>query len=171
MADFNRLLPLARTIIFGIVAFFSIIVLGISAHLVSLPGPSPDYVNLALATSILTLIALPIIFIIPLKRRGAAPSFVAVEVVTLWLLWILWLATGATIANWLPGLVFCNGGVCSELRAIEAFAFLNWLMLMFYSFVLLTLAVTAHHRGRTGVWKSSVPDFDWNHKSTGVVGV
>ncbi|KAJ2912431.1 hypothetical protein MD484_g7980, partial [Candolleomyces efflorescens] len=150
MGNLNHQLPLARTVVFGIVGLFTIINFGLSIHIVHVAsrGVVPDWAGLGLATSILTLVALPILFIVPIKRHGALPAFVAVELAVLWLLWILWLATGATIAG-LPGLNFCNGGLCSEARALEAFSFLNWLLLMFYSFTLLTLSVIAHQRGRT----------------------
>ncbi|RXW15334.1 hypothetical protein EST38_g10522 [Candolleomyces aberdarensis] len=173
MGNLNHQLPLARTIVFGIVGLFTLISFGLSIHIVHLGnqgGFVPDWAGLALATSIITLIALPVLFIIPIKRRNALPSFIAFELAVLWLLWILWLATGASIAS-LFGLNYCNGGLCSEIRALEAFSFLNWLLLMFYSFALLILSVTAHQRGRTGVWKSSVSEFDWNNSKPAVVGV
>ncbi|KAJ3542290.1 hypothetical protein NMY22_g3569 [Coprinellus aureogranulatus] len=155
----------------GTVGVFSIIVLGISAHLVHISnGFTPDWAGLALATSILTLLSLPVLYIVSIKRRGAVAAFVIVELIVLWILWILWLATGADAASSNPGLNFCNVGVCSEIRALEAFSFLNWLLLMFYSLTVLVLSVSAHSRGHRGVWRSQVNEFDWNSHKGGVVG-
>lgn len=169
MVSFNNLIPLFRTIAFGSVGLFSLIVLGISAHLVSLRGPAPDYVNFALAVAILTLIFLPLLFILPIKRRGSWPSYLAVELGVLWFLWILWLASAAHTASMTPGLNYCSGGICSELRAMLAFSFLNWLILMFYAVLVFVFAVIAHSRGERGVWRSTVQEHDWDHKS-GVLG-
>ncbi|KAJ7214525.1 hypothetical protein GGX14DRAFT_611091 [Mycena pura] len=47
---------------------------------------------------------------------------------------------------------------CSETKAIAAFGFLNWLLLMVYVFALLFLAIRASSRRQKGVWTSSVPD-------------
>ncbi|TEB29412.1 hypothetical protein FA13DRAFT_1863588 [Coprinellus micaceus] len=129
MANLNELLPLVRTIFFAVVGVFSIIALGLSAHLVHISSNfTPDWAGLGLATSILTLIALPTLFFVGVKRRGAIAAFVAVELVVVVILWVLWLATGADTASSLPGLGFCRVSVCSEMRALEAFAFLNWLL-------------------------------------------
>lgn len=51
--------------------------------------------------------------------------------------------------------------MCRSFQAIEAFAWLNWLILMGYAIALLVLAILAHNRGNQGIWRSSVRDTDF----------
>ncbi|KAJ2930672.1 hypothetical protein H1R20_g6410, partial [Candolleomyces eurysporus] len=166
MVDFNKVLPLARTVAFGAVCLFSLITFCLSAHIISLTnayrrGAYYHFTALSLASSILSLISLPALYVISNKRRGAVTSFVAAEIAWLWFLWILWISSaGSTAAMyWIS---YCTGGVCSEAQAIEAFGFLNWLALMFYTLTLIVLAIMAHLRGHTNVWRSEVLHFDWS---------
>ncbi|KAJ2924821.1 hypothetical protein H1R20_g12253, partial [Candolleomyces eurysporus] len=156
-----KLLPLVRTVAFGAVCLFSVIIFSLSVHIVSITRGYYPFAALSLATSILSLLTLPASYIISSKRRGAITSFVAVEIVWLWLLWILWISgAGSTVA--LPWLNYYTGGAYSEARAIAAFSFLNWLIITFYTLALLTLSIRSHLRGYTYVWRSEVNHFDWS---------
>ena len=68
MVDFNKLMPLARTVAFGVVCLFSIIILCLSAHLIAYTnsfrrGAYYGFSALALATSILSLLSLPALYV------------------------------------------------------------------------------------------------------------
>ncbi|KAH6896402.1 hypothetical protein BKA70DRAFT_1570045 [Coprinopsis sp. MPI-PUGE-AT-0042] len=49
-----------------------------------------------------------------------------------------------------------------EAQAFEAFAFINWLALIFYTTTLFVVAIMSHNKGNSVVWTSSVRDFDFN---------
>ena len=63
MVEINKLLPLARTIVFGGVSLLSLVVFALSAHIISLTsrtyGGYYYFTALGLATAILTLLTLP----------------------------------------------------------------------------------------------------------------
>ncbi|KAI0046965.1 hypothetical protein FA95DRAFT_1291395 [Auriscalpium vulgare] len=163
-------LSLARLITFGTSLLFSIIVLGIAADVISTEEKYLDeysnFAALAVATAVLTLATVGPMLIIDILRRGAFSSWIVVELGWLSILWVLWLATGADAAN-TDGNTFigssCNfensivSRVCNEFKAIEAFSFLTWIILMAYTVLLLVLAIRGQNAGHS-VWKSSVRD-------------
>jgi len=67
MVDFNKILPLARIGVFGAVSFMSLIVLALSAHLISVTSGSYGYyygfTALGIATAILSLATLPAMYV------------------------------------------------------------------------------------------------------------
>ncbi|KAI0269309.1 hypothetical protein BC834DRAFT_622748 [Gloeopeniophorella convolvens] len=125
---------------------FAIIVMGVSAGLISLTEPAFYYkfAALALATSLLTLFTTIPMFVIDSLRQGSFLSWIATELGWLTVLWILWLSS-ASYAAWTDGQIdgffseesSCNFGVfgdddissgCHEIKAIMAFAFLTWIL-------------------------------------------
>jgi hypothetical protein len=162
MVDINKLLPLARMAVYGFVSFLSLIVLALSCHIVYLMNQSGFVLSfgaLCLATAALTLISLPPLYLISLQRKGAVVTYIVVEVAWLWFLWIMWIASAGSVAEvWLYG----TSGAIAEVHVVEAFSFLNWLALMFYTTALFIVAIVAHLRGSPGVWTSSVAEFDFN---------
>jgi len=191
MPTLDQVLPVMRMAVFGAVSVFGLIAFGISAHLVALAAEFTsrtrsgfggfEFAALGLATAILTLISVPPMFAISIKRRGAYTSYVVAELAWLSFLWIMWLATAGSIAKLFVIDTGCYGnGVCMEIQAVEAFGFLNWLMLLAYTITLLTASCIAHNKGHTSVWKSEVAYFNWSAPSVlkatqglegGVVGV
>lgn len=166
MVDFNKLLPLFRMGAMGTVTLFSIIVFCISAHMIAMTnafraGAYYHFSALSLATSILTLLTVPAMYYVSIKRQGAFSSWICVEIAWLWFLWIMWISSAGSTAA-LYWVNFCSGGICSEAQALEAFGFLNWIILVFYVTTLVVLSVMAHVRGRQDVWKSEVARYDWN---------
>ncbi|KAH7922856.1 hypothetical protein BV22DRAFT_1016507 [Leucogyrophana mollusca] len=161
--------PLFRTIVFGTTLLFSIICLGISAHLISLTEEYfHEYLTFAalgVATSVLTMVSLIGIFVIDFLHQGAFTSMVLVELVWLFILWVLWVATaGETAAD--NNLYFPYGCIydacklflaCHEFGAVEAFAFLNFIILLIYTVVILVFAIIATSRGNN-VWFTSVKE-------------
>jgi len=139
------------------------------------------YAALAIATGVLTLVTLVPMIVLEKIRPGGPTSMIIVEVAWLSILSVLWLATGSESAVYLEAVSdfgFGFGGICDtgdsspddlfgspdstiaagcgETRAIAAFGFLNWLLLMFYVILILILGVMASSRKQAGVWTSSV---------------
>lgn len=165
MVDLNKNLPLIRMIVFGLVCTLSLVVFGLACHLTSeLYGgyyygySLYDFAPLGLSTALLTLLTLPVMYYLSIVRKGAFPSFVVVEVAWCWFLWIMWVATAANTV-WVNGR---RGGLAAEAQVLEAFAFINWFALLFYTNFLFVVAIMAHHKGTSGVWTSSVKEFDFN---------
>lgn len=68
MVDFNKWLPLARTVAFGAVCLFSVITFCLSAHIISLTtsyrrGAYYHFTALSLASAILSLLSLPALYV------------------------------------------------------------------------------------------------------------
>ncbi|KAF7354960.1 hypothetical protein MSAN_01411100 [Mycena sanguinolenta] len=153
----------------SVVVGFAVIVLGLSAALTSTTEKYLDgyfkFAALAIATSVLTLLTLPLMIALEITQSGAAfTSKIMVELPWLSILWVLWLATGsdgaqaaqtvflADCSDYIPKIK----AACQETSAIQAFSFLNWLILMAYTIFVLVLAIIAQTRQHTGVWSSSV---------------
>ncbi|KAJ3571670.1 hypothetical protein NP233_g3598 [Leucocoprinus birnbaumii] len=164
----SSLLPLVRLVIFGIVSLFALIVMAMSAHILSLThgvqGGSANFGGLGVAVGVLTLITLPPMIVIGRIRSGAMPTFIVVELGWIGFLWVLWLASAGTTAS-----INGTGGncassnhlastVCGEVNAIEAFGFLNWLMLMAYWLVLLVFSIRGLQSGNSNIWTTSVDE-------------
>lgn len=158
MVDVNKLIPLARLGVFSGVCLLSVIVFALSCHVLNSAG-GWAFAGLSLATAILTLISLPPLYWISVNRKGAFVSYIVVEVAWLWFLWIMWIASAGTTASlWIIG----HGGLASEIRVIEAFGFINWLAVMFYTVALFVLSLISAIKGTSSVWTSAVLDFDFN---------
>lgn len=166
-------LPTARLVTFATVSLFALIVMSISADLIALTEPLFYYkfAALALATSLLTMFTIIPMFVIDMLRQGAVVSHIIVEIVWLSVLWVLWLSSGSYAAwtdnqliSFDPAESSCDFGIfgvsgvtkgCQEIKAIMAFSFLTWIILMAYTGVLLFLAIRSQERGYS-VWKTSV---------------
>jgi len=157
---------------FATVSLFALIVMSISADLIALTEPDFyfKFSALALATSLLTLFTVIPMYLIDMFRQGVVFAYIIVEIVWLSILWVLWLSSGSYAAwtdNQFIGLeLSCDFGIfgdstitkaCHEIKAVEAFSFLTWIILMAYTGVLLFLAIRAQERGNS-VWAVSVRD-------------
>jgi hypothetical protein len=174
MADLNKLFGVIRVVVLGVVCLFSALVLIMGALVTnfttSLLGGYFTYAAFAIAISALTILTVPVLIVLSISRKGAFPSMVVVELSYLALLWILWLAVGGTIGN-IPWINYCSSlsyyytgyeSACMETQAMAAFAFLNWLLLMFLDIFLLSLAIVQANRGNAGIWTSCVTDADYS---------
>ncbi|KAF5337191.1 hypothetical protein D9611_002896 [Ephemerocybe angulata] len=166
MVELNKVLPLARMAVFGVTSLFSLIIFAISVHFIAATnayrrGAYYEPTALQLATAIMTLLTLPAMYFLSVKRRGAYSSYIATEIGVCWFLWIMWVASAGSTVSLFWAATFCTGGVCSEAQALEAFAFLNWIIIAMYTTTLLVLAIMAHLRGHKNVWTSEVGHFDW----------
>ncbi|KAJ7762830.1 hypothetical protein DFH07DRAFT_956731 [Mycena maculata] len=163
------LIPFIRIVALSVVLGFSVIVLGLGAALTSTTEKYLDgyfeFAALAIATASLTMLTLPIMIALEYTKPNAFTSMIIVELSWLSILWVLWLATGADGAQ--AGQIFISGcgyvdslvdAACRETAAIQAFSFLNWIILLAYTILILVLSIIASTRKHTGVWKSSVAE-------------
>jgi len=157
-----RLVTLATTIL------FSVIVMSLSADLISMTAPGYSIFSaLALAISLLTILTVTLMFIIDKLRQGSIFSYAGVEIAWLTILWILWLTSGSYAAwkdNQLiseyPEEATCDFGdmrFCHEIKAVIGFSFILWILLMAYTFTLLVLTLRARGQGHPA-WTTSVRD-------------
>jgi len=166
------MINILRMAALGSVCFCSLIVLGISAHLIFITeqvGIYFAFTAFAVAIAALTLIVFPMLLVIGFVRRGAVFNHVVVEIGVLGLFWVLWLATAAYSADQLLLLpVNCdfnyivNGFVasCHEPQAVHGFSWLNWLILTAYWPFLLIMAIVQQNRGNP-VWTKSVGEVNF----------
>jgi len=185
----SNLLTYIRFGTFATTLLFSLIVLCISADLVSLTNAQSIYgfSGLGLAIALITLITVGPMFLVDMYRQGSLFSYVIVEIGWLSVLWVLWLSTGGyaassdnTIFNQFNG-ASCNFGdfapdgltrACHETQAVVAFSFLIWILLMGYTVMLLVLAIRAQERGRPA-WQTGVREgtlLVTNEKTSGAMG-
>ncbi|KAJ7270310.1 hypothetical protein C8J57DRAFT_1321604, partial [Mycena rebaudengoi] len=172
-------LSLVRLVAFSVVSVFSVITLGLAISLITTTSKFYNgyfaYTALGAAGAVLTLLSVPPMLVLDIIRPGGPTSWIITELSILPFLSILWLATGANTAEMSPSLLFlylggctsdpifgtslgADTGACQKTSAIEAFAFLNWIILMGYSGMVLVLALISLSRKQPGVWKSSVAE-------------
>jgi len=164
---------IARLAVFGTTLLFALIVLGLSADILAFTEKSVGgyfyFSALAVATALITLLTIAPMIIIDFIRRGAFTSLIVVEVVWLGILWVLWIATAA-YAAYTDGVAYdsvsCSDipsaagdakRVCNEFKAIIAFSFLAWVLLMGYTKVLIICAFIGSLRGNK-TWTTTVKD-------------
>jgi len=165
---------LVRIPVFGALLVFSLIVLGVDAHLISQASftilgvhysLAPSWLKLGVAVAVITIVSLVAILVMDLLRKGAVTSFISVELGWLGVLWVLWLATAADTANGVQcsGVIDgFDGSICGQAQAAEAFSFLAWLLLMAYWILLLVFAIIAATQGQPGIWMVNVADADFS---------
>jgi len=168
-------LSIVRVVTFVTTILFALIVMCISASLIALTEPFFYYKfsALSLSTSLLTMFTVIPMFVIDKHRQGSVFSYIVVEISWLSFLWVLWLSSGS-YAAWTDGQIIdafpnessCDFGLfsvqgavqgCQEVKAIMAFSFLSWIILMGYTVTLLVLAIRAQERGNSA-WTTGVRD-------------
>ncbi|EJD00975.1 uncharacterized protein FOMMEDRAFT_135248 [Fomitiporia mediterranea MF3/22] len=174
-----NVLWVGRIAVFAVVLLFSIIILGLSANyiaqLANFGVDAPAFAALALAISLITFLAFVPMLAIDFIRSGAITSWVAIELGVTGLLAILWLASAATTASASDGqTVDCSvadridstaGTLCHSYQAIEAFGFLNWIILTSYFSGLLVMAILAQLR-QNKPWTGTVRDTNFFARKT-----
>jgi len=171
----SKYLSIGRIVIFSKTILFSLIVMSLSADLISLTTPVFYYKfsALALANSLLTMLTVAIMLVVDLLRQGSIFSYIVVEISWLSVLWVLWLST-ASYAAWTDGQITaafpeeasCDFGFfadpraaqgCHEIKGIMALSFLIWILLMSYTIMLVVLGIRAQERDNA-VWTTGVRD-------------
>lgn len=165
-SSWTNIALIVRMVMFGIISTFSIFILGIDAHIASVlsqAGITSSGNAVSLAIAILTLLILPPILAISIMRKGHVANMIAVELGVMSILWILWIAASAMTTNQL--LFYCDFIVndtvlnCSEPLAVQAFAWLNWVIITKYILILLILAILQHVRGNP-IWTRPITNVD-----------
>ncbi|CAE6458419.1 unnamed protein product [Rhizoctonia solani] len=159
---------------------FSLIVLGISGHWVSLlqgVGSFAPSASFSVAVSVITWAFMFPLLLVSALRRGSFLSWVAIELGICGFLWVLWLASAAYITSLTAGITLnCDfaayselESVCRQYQAIQAFSWLNWLILFAYIVLVLIFAVKAMNKGQS-VWTMEITDLGSTGSSPGTDG-
>ncbi|EJD53646.1 hypothetical protein AURDEDRAFT_52382 [Auricularia subglabra TFB-10046 SS5] len=106
-------------------------------------------------------------------RNGAITSIVVVELAWTAILGIFWLAAAAAQASnvFIPGDCSIVGGegesICRQFQAMQAFSWLNWIILWGWTFLLVVVAAIALSRGNRGVWTAPAGQTDFFARGEG----
>jgi len=139
-------IKIVRWCVLTFTLIFAIVVLGISGHLLAIRHTHYwHFAALAVAVSSLTILTFPVILLVnTFLGSGDRTSTERIFGEALWLsiMWILWLATGAN-ATHAARVHFFSGGcsffsgfsntICNEFRVVEAFAYINFIILLCYT--------------------------------------
>ncbi|KAG1779638.1 hypothetical protein EV702DRAFT_1213152 [Suillus placidus] len=138
-------LKIVRWFILTFTLILAIVVLGISGHLLAIrPTDYWRFAALAVAVSSVTILTFPVILIVN-SFTGVDSNItqerIMGEAAWLTIMWILWLSTGANATraarvHFLPGACSLLSGypnqICNEFKVVEAFAYINFIILLCY---------------------------------------
>jgi len=154
---YDSLLRRAYFIFFGILVIFAVIELSISAWLTArydshhnyLSITERDRVRFLLFCSTWTTLLSPIFPVLLLLESAELLTGIAAHVIFLFLSWVFWLSGAAAITESLGGGLDCHLGFvyCSQLNALEAFAWIEWVVLTVGFIYVLVVAVRVIQRG------------------------
>jgi len=147
-------------IVFGLIVFFGIIELAISAWLVSHFNKHHNYsstserdrVRFLLFSSIWTVVfgALYVVLFLH-SATGSIATSVLSHGIFLFFTWIFWTAGAAAITSSLGGGLNCSTQntfvYCGQLNALEGFAWAIWIVVTFAILIVFIRGVTAARRG------------------------
>jgi len=148
-----------HTIVLGSLVFLSIIELAISAFLVTSFNQHNNYFStderdqtaFLLFTSIWTIVLSALFMFFFFTRPDSVISSVGSHIGFLLLTWIFWTAGAASITTTLGGGLNCVYQTvfvyCGQLNALEAFAWLIWVIITFSIIVVAIRGVVAARRG------------------------
>jgi len=153
-----------RLAVFGIILVFGLVILGIGANFVALSSGVRGYYGavssipaFAVATAVLTFAIIIPVLVLDHLRKGAMTSLTASELGFMGFLWILWLACAGNATSFLGAytsigcdLLYSSAtatSYCHQYQALQAFAWLGWLVIFFYWVALLAMTLIAQSRG------------------------
>jgi len=162
-------LSVLRGFLFGIVMVFSVVVLAFTIFDQAAEFGLNPLDGLSLAAAVITLVFLPVTFILEAIIRSGATSLVPVELVRVFILWALWLASGAFFYAIDHGISasFCAQFIdfdplfetsCIAAIIIPACSIINFFLLFVWFIVLLIFSAKNNH------WKSAVNRVDLTKK-------
>jgi hypothetical protein len=168
-------LQTVRLGLFAALALFSLINLGILCNLTNITSAYGYYFHsfaLGIAVSLMTIGAVITSLVLGKTRKGALPALVWVELAWVGFLWVMWIATASSVTS--LG-IFVNCGYvrgaaesnCRQYQAVQAFAWLNWLMIFGWFVTLLALSCIAHSRGNTGIWYTDTTEAQFTGAGAG----
>ncbi|KAJ6471934.1 hypothetical protein C8R45DRAFT_414741 [Mycena sanguinolenta] len=146
---------LIRLVVLFTVAVFASIALGVAAATISFLNHTFRFAGFGMTAAVFTLLTVPPLIVLEILRPGSMTSMVMLEIFWFALLAILWFLTGGYTAAFKPGFGLGCGSVeykelqavdkefgaptsgapnriCSEISVLEAFAFLNSIILIVY---------------------------------------
>ncbi|KAF8760224.1 hypothetical protein RHS01_01971 [Rhizoctonia solani] len=151
---------------YGTVLVFSLIMLGISGSVFgSSPGIDVILALILLAASSITWVFMFPALLVSIFRRGSFLSWVAIELGICGFLWVLWLASAAYTTSLSAGIALnCDlasdtgaESSCRQYQAVQAFSWLNWVILFAYIVLVIALAIKATNKGQS-VWTMEIRD-------------
>jgi len=164
------IIPLFRVVIFTLITLFSLVVLGICAHIEYLVAGRMDfYLSFAafgLGGGCLTVVSIPLLWALGNLRHRVFTSMILFETIWFFILWVVWVGTaGDTVAGkaylFPAGCVYDDyptaNQICYEFTVEEAFAFLNFFCAFIYYDVIFLYAIINAIRGK-GIWTISVKE-------------
>ncbi|GAA5996732.1 uncharacterized protein JCM10292_003168 [Rhodotorula paludigena] len=151
------ILLLLRTIAYGAVAFTSFLAWILAAAFIGRTsndfGVYYESAVVVLVAGLLTNCLLPPLHWFFHRRQSASIiASLLVETILVFLLWVLFLGGAAALSDRLPGLQYCSGSLCSLGRAVQAFAWLSWILLTFLFALLVVVGILQTMRSSSGVW-------------------
>jgi len=154
---YDSLLRRGYFIFFGVIVVIAVIELAISAWLTARYGShrnflsitERDRVHFLLFCSIWTTVLSPIFPVLLVQELALLTTGIAAHAIFLFLSWVFWLSGAAALTASLGGGLDCNFGFiyCSQLNALEAFAWLECVVLTVGFIYVLVIAVRAQQRG------------------------
>ncbi|CAL1694894.1 unnamed protein product [Somion occarium] len=162
MSRFERHIRRGHPIVFGLIILFSIIELSISAWLVSRFNAHHNYpstgvrdrTRFLLFTSIWTIVfSVPFMFFFWRSSSSGEESVltsVGAHGVFLFITWVFWTAGAAAITAGLNGGLDCSRddiSYCGQQNALEAFAWITWILVTFALFIAIWRGISASRRG------------------------
>jgi len=149
-----------HSITFGLIVFFSIIELAISAWLVSHFNKYQNYsskseedrVRFLLFTSVWTAVFGALYLVLFLhSATGSILTSVMSHGVFLFITWIFWTAGAAAITSTIGGGLNCSNPhgfvYCGQLNALEGFAWVIWILITFAIIIVFLRGISAARRG------------------------
>ncbi|BGP40345.1 hypothetical protein JCM10449v2_004307 [Rhodotorula kratochvilovae] len=150
---------LVRTILYVIVIFSSFLAWVLAAAFIGKTkadwGVYYGSSACVLVAGLLGFFVLPVLHFAFHRRNKVSPvASLLAETIVVFILWALFLGGAAGMADRLPGLSssFCDASICSLGRAVQAFAWIAWVALLFLLIGLLTFGILATTRHGSGVW-------------------
>jgi len=142
-------------IFFTVLVAFAIIVLAISAWLTARYGSNypftaeRDRVHFLLFCSIWTTLLSPIFPTLLLLGLAELLTSITAHAIFLFVSWVFWLSGAAALTASLDTVSTCRLFLfCSHVSALEAFAWMEWIILTFGFGCIIVIALRSTHRGQ-----------------------
>ncbi|KAF7294035.1 Aldehyde dehydrogenase [Mycena kentingensis (nom. inval.)] len=158
----DRHIRRGHPITFGLIILFGLFELALSAWLTSMfnthhnqrGDTERDRVRFALFTSSWTVVLSTLILVLFWHSAdGSVLTSILVHLVFLGFTWLMWAATAAAVTSMLGGGLNCKSGLhdgfayCNQLNALEAFAWIEFILVTFAIVVVLVRGIQAARRG------------------------
>jgi len=186
----KNVFPIIRGVLLGVVAAWTLIVLGIAIHFqTSFVDSAAEltYVSLAVFVAAVTLALFLVVLVAPCNKLASNILRTKWELVWLGALAVLWTAlagyttspaakdnevecwdedeNGNVVETNVDG--YSNDVYLARYRVLQAFAFFNCILLLFLFLFILVLAFWHHKRGRYVIWTTPTTSVGWFDRPTG----